>query len=145
MSTLSSHEIWLAFQLCDSSYGGALAHSAGVESAFKHGIISKSVDSMIKYILLVIDQSCHLFIPVIKQSFDCALSYVETSQVSNNSQVLCLNEANRIDTLTHAMITNEVSRRASLNQGRYFSLSVCIHCYRNILNYAINIVDASYA
>ncbi len=55
---LSSSELLLAFQLCDSAFpGGSLANSQGLESALQHGFVDKnSVDSLNKYLLMSMEQ-----------------------------------------------------------------------------------------
>jgi urease accessory protein UreF len=53
-----NEEMWIALQLCDSSFpGGALANSNGLESAFHHGFVFKNdVNSLKMYINLVLEQ-----------------------------------------------------------------------------------------
>ena len=49
-------ELWLVFQISDSSFGGSLCHSLGLESALSHGLIQRRSDSLNKYIKGVIGQ-----------------------------------------------------------------------------------------
>lgn len=49
-------EHWIATQICDSSFGGSLSHSMGLESAFHLGILKMSSESIRDYLHQLLDQ-----------------------------------------------------------------------------------------
>lgn len=111
MIDLDSCHIWISLQLCDSSFpGGSFSHSGGLESVVSHGLVSRSSESFVSFLSLYLEQCLNQMLPIISLSH----------QACNGSsfQENHFNEFLKADHLCHSIITNNVSRRASINQGK---------------------------
>lgn len=108
--TIIDKSIWLVMQLSDTSFpGGSLANSGGLESALKLGYIEKNnTDSLIRYIDLILQQVVHQMIPFVAT----AHQFTYLNDLHSNFY--------QLDSYCHAVLTNEVSRRCSINQGKCF-------------------------
>ena len=98
-------------QLCDTAFpSGSLANSLGLESALAHGLVTRNADdSLPLFCCLTLEQLAHQALPFVRAAH--AASKLEDYGLT------CLAE---IDHVCSVVTVNEVSRRASLNQGRCF-------------------------
>jgi urease accessory protein len=106
-------EFWLAMHITDSAFpGGALANSQGLESAVYHGLVCKSdKESMKSFINLTLEQAKSLMLPFVRTSHQLHM-YSEKEVKGRHFREL--------DNLYHCMLSNEISRRSSTNQGKCF-------------------------
>lgn len=110
MNVDPSH-IWISLQLCDSSFPtGSFSHSGGLESVVSHGLVSRS--SFVSFLSLYLEQSLYQMLPL--------LSSVHIPLNNTESFNDFFSKYAEGDGLCHSLITNEVSRRASMNQGKCF-------------------------
>eukprot|EP01041_Mallomonas_annulata_P008582 gene8582-17708_t len=106
---IEAESFWVAMQLCDSGFpGGAFSHSGGLESALMHGLVRRDSTSFSSYAAIYLEQYCNQFLPILLQSHNVKLSESTLSDYAN------------IDELCHISLANEVSRRASISQGKCF-------------------------
>ena len=118
MLSISNKEFWLISQITDSGFpGGALAHSQGLESALFHGFLKSLKDEPEKELLKFVNMS---LIQVNSQLIPILL---DTWKLSYNININCnewLKNISLIDEKCHLALNNNVSRRASINQGKCF-------------------------
>ncbi|KAH6783871.1 urease accessory protein F [Perilla frutescens var. hirtella] len=94
-------QLWSQWQLLDSILPtGGFAHSFGLEAATQARLVI-SPDDLRTFVVHVLDNAGSLLLP-----FVCAMT------MSPDTQTWC-----RLDRLLNAMLTNEVSRKASTGQG----------------------------
>lgn len=108
-------ELWIALQICDSSFpGGAFAHSLGLESAIQHKFINRGAGTLDLFVSLALEQACAQLIPLVNSAHGIFLRIAHDIDIHPQ---LPLCELIRIDELCHVTLTNEVARRSSINQG----------------------------
>lgn len=108
-------ELWIALQICDSSFpGGAFAHSLGLESALQHKFINGGAGTLDLFVSLALEQACAQLIPLVSSAHGLFLRIGHDVDIHPQ---LPLRKLIRIDELCHVTLTNEVARRSSVNQG----------------------------
>ncbi|VFQ66814.1 unnamed protein product [Cuscuta campestris] len=93
--------MWSQWQLLDSLLPtGGFAHSSGLEAAIQAGLVSGPED-LKTYSIHVLENTASLLLP-----------FVHSAAVSPD-----IDTWNKLDATLHAMMTNDVSRKASMSQG----------------------------
>ena len=105
---------WIAFQICDSGFpGGSFAHSFGLESSFNHGFVA-GVKELKSFVVLCLEQTIGQSFPFLSQS------HIAFSKECFDSASFFKQMLSPIDELCHISLTNDVSRRSSISQGKCF-------------------------
>lgn len=110
-------ETYLALLLGDASFpGGALANSQGLESAVLHEVVNKNdIRTLQKYIDISIEQVAFQALPFVRTSHSMGVSFKSQKSVDIFQEEKLAYQ--RLDQYCHAFLSNDVSRRASINQG----------------------------
>ncbi|MEC7565114.1 MAG: urease accessory UreF family protein [Planctomycetota bacterium] len=102
----------ILWQLADSSFpSGGFAHSGGLEALFQWGELTHS-GQLLDYLVTVIRQCGHYSLP----------QFIAAHQLEQSAE--------QLDQHCHALLSNHVSRRASLCQGQAL-LSTCARVFHN--------------
>jgi len=102
----------ILWQLADSSFpSGGFAHSGGLEALFQWGELTHS-DQLPDYLVTVIRQCGHFSLP----------QFIAAHQLEQSAE--------QLDHHCHALLSNHVSRRASLRQGQAL-LSTCSRVFQH--------------
>lgn len=92
--------VWMIWQLIDSAFpAGGFVHSAGLESAWRHGHVSRG-DGLREFILEALWQAAYGSIPFLRDVHDNPLRFADA------------------DAQADAFLSNHVANRASRAQGR---------------------------
>eukprot|EP01038_Epipyxis_sp_PR26KG_P010078 gene10078-13544_t len=117
MPTKSTTELLITMQLTDSSFpGGSLANSQGLESVVQHHVAlhnNHKSNDLCKFIEMSLEQNAYQMLPFVLTTHQLAASnkdYIETKRM-NFAQ---------LDLYCDSLISNDVTRRSSVNQGRCF-------------------------
>ena len=106
--------LWIALQICDSSFpGGSFAHSLGLESALHHNLVSVAVGTLDLFVFATLEQACGQFIPLVCGGHRAYYNMEESLDAPSTS--FC--ELMHVDAICQISLTNEVSRRSSVTQG----------------------------
>lgn len=116
----SVDEMWIAFQICDSSFpGGSFAHSLGLESALQHRLVDGSSSSLDSFVSMALEQANAQFVPLVSAAHNEYYSDHQNSTFQDSSVIYSLEALIHIDAQCHISLTNEVARRSSINQGLF--------------------------
>jgi urease accessory protein UreF len=118
----SVDEMWIAFQICDSSFpGGSFAHSLGLESALQHKLVNSTSSSLDSFVSMSLEQANAQLVPLVSAAHNEYYAEHQSSSFQDSRVIYSLEALLRVDALCHISLTNEVARRSSINQGLIYT------------------------
>lgn len=121
-------DVWVAFHLCDSTFpGGTLGNSQGLESCLQHHMLEINNPSSLKsFTRLALEQARCFSIPFVRTGWSIGHQAIASSSSVDKHELST--QYSMLDKCCDSMLINEISKRASINQGKGF-LRIVLECY----------------